>query len=258
MLERYSTVHRHINNIINSQSSTFETTNLKQLPLNTFVFHTNFKPVRYSQKLKPLRLGPYNILKQLSDVTYELISQDGSVFQTHRKHTLPYYPKEYVVFPYLRQYHSTPSLFNNPDTDSYQDTFSQFSPLTDQSSSDPFRTQSFTKDISYDSTPKYQNLSHSPSLNDNLDNTFDFTDSDFEMFPNPIYYSNPSKNSFPRLYPRIADSPNTSFPFPNDSEFVSTYTRASPYTLRSLTPPPELIIPQDLTLTFFPNLIFIT
>ena len=34
---------------------------------------------------------------------------------------LPYYPKEPLIFPYIRQYHSTPSLPNNPDTDSHQD-----------------------------------------------------------------------------------------------------------------------------------------
>ena len=54
MLEIYSTVHRHITNKLNSQNSTFEPTLLKQLPLNTFVIHTNFKPVEISNKLKTL------------------------------------------------------------------------------------------------------------------------------------------------------------------------------------------------------------
>ena len=126
MLEIYSTLHRHINHKLNSQSSTFETTHLKQLPLHTFVIHTNFEPVKFSQKLKPLRRGSYKILQHFFDVTYELMSQDGSSFQTHRNHILPYYPKELVIFPYLKQYHSTPSLINNPDTDPYQDTFSHF------------------------------------------------------------------------------------------------------------------------------------
>ena len=215
MLEIYSTVHRHINNKLNSQSSTFETTHLKQLPPNTFVIHTNFKPVKCSQILKPLRLGPYKILKQLPDVTSELMSQDGFTFQTRRNHILPYYPKEPVIFPNLRQYLSTPSYINNPDADSYQDKTSQFSPLTNQSSSDLFHTQTSTKDISYDSSPKHQNLSHSLSLNEFLDNTFDSTDSDFDMLPNPIYYSHSSENSFPQIYPRVADSPNTSLTFSN-------------------------------------------
>ena len=95
--------------------------------------------------------------------------------------------QEPVVFPYLKEYPSSPSLNNNPDTDSIQDKISQISPISDELSSDLFHTQSSTKDIAYDSTPKYQNFSHSPSLNDNLDNTFDSTDSDFEMLPNPIF-----------------------------------------------------------------------
>ena len=81
MLEIYSTVYRHINHKLNSQSSTFETTHLKQLPLHTFVIHTSFKPVKFSQKLKPLGLGPTKIPKHFSDVTYELMSQDGSTVQ---------------------------------------------------------------------------------------------------------------------------------------------------------------------------------
>ena len=136
-------------------------------------------------------------LKHLSDVKYELLSQDGSTFQTHRNHILLYYPKEPVIFLYLRQNHSTPSLINNPDTDSYQDTFSQFSPLPDQSSSDLFQTQTSTKDVPHNSTPKCQNLSHPPSLNDNLDNTFDSPDSDFEMLPNPI-----SNHLFKQTHPK--------------------------------------------------------
>ena len=214
MLEIYSTVHRHLNHKLNSQSSTFETTHLKQLPLNTFVIHTSFKPVNFSKKLKPLRIGPYKILKHLSEVTYELLSQDGSTFQTHRNHILPYYPKELIIFPYIKHYHSTPSLINNPDTDPYQDTFSQFSSLDlqDSNSSQTFNSsknkQSNNSPIS---SPKYQNLSHysslqdnlnnlpissptylnpspSSSFHDNLDNTVDSRDSDFEMLPNPIYF----------------------------------------------------------------------
>ena len=98
MLEIYSTVHRHLNHKLNSQSPTFETTHLKQLPVNSSVTHTTFKPVNFSKKLKPLRIGPYKILNHLSEVTYELLSQDGSTFQTHRNHILQYYPKEPIIF----------------------------------------------------------------------------------------------------------------------------------------------------------------
>ena len=185
MLEIYSTVHRHENHKLNSQSSTFETTHLNQLPLYTFVIHTYFKLVKFSQKLKP-----YKILKHLSEVTYELMSQDGSTFQTHRNYIFPNYPKEPVIFLYLKQYHSTPSLINNPDTDPYQDTFSQFFSLDTQSIPDspPSQTSTTDKKLSNNSTPtpKYQNLSYSSSIQVTLDNTFDSTDSDFDMLQNPI------------------------------------------------------------------------
>ena len=104
MLETYSTVHKHLNYKLSSSTSTFETTHQKQLPLNTFVIHKNFKPVRFSNKLKPLRIDPYKIIRHLSAVTYELLSQTGEFFHTHRNHIFPYYPKEPVIFPYLQNY----------------------------------------------------------------------------------------------------------------------------------------------------------
>ena len=98
MLENYSSVHRHFTNELNSQSSTFETTHLKQLPLDTFVIHTNFKPVKFSHKIKPLRLGPNKNLQHLSDVTYELMARDGSTFHIHGNHIFQNYPKEPPFF----------------------------------------------------------------------------------------------------------------------------------------------------------------
>ena len=226
MLEVYSTVHRHLNHKLNSQSSTFETTHLKHLPLNIFVIHTNFTPVNFSKKHKPLRIGPYKILNHLSEVTYELLSQDGSTFQTHRNHILPYYPKEPIIFPYIKHYHSTPSLINNPDTESYQDTFSRFSSLDPPQTSNHSQILTSSKHKQFNnsptSVPKYQNLSqysslqdnlnnipistptyhnslHSSSFQDTLDSTIDSHDSDSEMLPNPIYYSNSSNDSFPQF-----------------------------------------------------------
>ena len=58
------------------------------------------------------------------------MAKDGSTFHTHRNHILPYYPKEPNIFPCLRQYHSTLSLLNIPDTESYQDIQSN-SPASD-------------------------------------------------------------------------------------------------------------------------------
>ena len=147
-----------------------------------------------------------------------------------------------MIFPYLKQNHSTPSLINNPDIDPYQDTFSQFASLDIQSNANSPPTQTSTKDTNISNastpTPKYQNLSYSSSLQDNLDKTLDSTDSAFEMLPNPIYHSNSSNNSFNQTFPRVADSPNVSLTPPHDPQTVPNYTRIphSPYNLRSLPP----------------------
>ena len=71
-------------------------------PLGTFVLKRNFTHVHFSDELKPLRIGPYKILARLSDVTYELLSQDGTTFHIHQDHLIPYYPKEPLLYPQLR------------------------------------------------------------------------------------------------------------------------------------------------------------
>ena len=55
----------------------------KPRPIGTFVLKRNFSHVHFSDKLKPPRTGPYEILDRLSDVTYELLSQDGSTVHVH-------------------------------------------------------------------------------------------------------------------------------------------------------------------------------
>ena len=75
--------------------------------------------MKFSYKFSPPRRGPFRVLLHLSDVSYELMAQDGSTFHTHRNHVLLYYPEESGIFPFLRQYHSTSSLLNNSDTSCY-------------------------------------------------------------------------------------------------------------------------------------------
>ena len=95
MLQIYSLVHNYTLKKLNSQAYITKTYHEgKPLPLGTFVLKRNFTHVLFSDKLKPLPIGPYKILDRLSDVTYELLSQDCSTFQIHRNHLIPYYPKE--------------------------------------------------------------------------------------------------------------------------------------------------------------------
>ena len=74
----------------------------------------------FSDKPKPLRIGPYKILDRLSDVTYELLAQDGSTLHVQRNHLRPYYPKDPPLYPHIRHFSASLtqftmiSMFQNP------------------------------------------------------------------------------------------------------------------------------------------------
>ena len=90
MLQSYSIVHNYSLKKLNPQSYITKTYHEGELlPLGTFVLKRIFTHVHFSDKLKPLRIGPYKILDRLSDVTYERLSQDGSTFHIHRNHLIP-------------------------------------------------------------------------------------------------------------------------------------------------------------------------
>ena len=80
--------------IVNSHAYITKTYNEgKSLPIGTFILKRNFSHVLFFDKLKPLPIGPNKSLDRLSDVTYKLLSQEGSIIHVHRKHLIPYYPK---------------------------------------------------------------------------------------------------------------------------------------------------------------------
>ena len=68
------------------------------------VLKRHFAHIHFLDKVKPLRNGPYKILDRLSDVTYELLAQDGSTLHVHRNHLIHYYPKEPLLYPHLRNF----------------------------------------------------------------------------------------------------------------------------------------------------------
>ena len=76
----------------------------KPLPIGTFVLKRRFAHVHFSDKLKPLRIGPNKTFDRLSGVTYELLAQDGSTLHVHRNHLIPYYSKEPLLYPHLRNF----------------------------------------------------------------------------------------------------------------------------------------------------------
>ena len=82
MLQIYSTVYENTLRKINSHAYITKTYHEgKPLPIGSFVLKRNFTHVHFSDKLKPLRIGPYEILDRLSDVTYELLAQDEMALQ---------------------------------------------------------------------------------------------------------------------------------------------------------------------------------
>ena len=78
--------------------------NPRPLDIGTFVLKRNFLHVHFSDKLKPLRIGPLKIINKISDITYEIVNQDGYTSHIHRNHLIPYYPKEPIIFPFLQKY----------------------------------------------------------------------------------------------------------------------------------------------------------
>ena len=103
MLQIYSTLYYFILKKVNSQAYITKTYHEgKPLPIGTFVLKRHFAHVHFSDKLKPLRIGPNKILDRLSDVTYELLAKDVSTLHVHRNHLIPYYLNEPLLYPDLR------------------------------------------------------------------------------------------------------------------------------------------------------------
>ena len=103
MLQIYSTVYENTLRKINSHAYITKIYHEgKSLPIGTFVLKRNFTNVHFSDRLKPFRIGPYKLIDRLSDVTYELLAQDGSTVQVQRNYLIPYYPKEPLLYPHLR------------------------------------------------------------------------------------------------------------------------------------------------------------
>ena len=78
MIQIYHTVYENTKRKINSYAYFNKTYhNPRPLDIGTFVLKRNFLHVHFSDKLKPLRIGPFKIINKLSDITYEIVNQDG-------------------------------------------------------------------------------------------------------------------------------------------------------------------------------------
>ena len=174
MLQIYSTVYENTLRKINSHAYITKTYHEgKPLLIGTIVSKRNFTHVQSSDKPKSLRIGPYKIIDRLSDVTYELLAQDGSTIHVHRNHLIPYYPKEPLLYPHLRSFmrFSDRTQFQIPQPTKYAN--SDFSPFnSDDSLSDEdsqtFMTPSTTEDSSQTfMTPFSTSNQNTPSITSN-------------------------------------------------------------------------------------------
>ena len=174
MLQIYSTVYENTLRKINSHAYITKTYHEgKPLPIGTFVLKRIFTLVHFSDKLKPLRIGPYKILDRLSDVTYELLAQDDSTVHVHRNHLIPYYPKEQLLYPNLRSFmrFSDTTQFHIPQPTKYAN--SDSSPFNSDESLSEEDSQTFATPPSFSTsnrnTPSItsNDKSFTPSTNDN-------------------------------------------------------------------------------------------
>ena len=189
MLQIYSTVYENTLRKINSHAYITKTYyEGKPLPIGTFVLKRNFIHVHFSDKLKPLRIGPYKIIERLSDVTYELLAPDGFTIHVHRNHMIPYYPKKPLLYPHLGSFmrfsdtthfqipqpnkyaNSDSSPFNSDESLSDKDSQKFMTPSTTEVSSQTFMTpfstsnQNFPQEDTPSVTSNHKSLT--PPTND--------------------------------------------------------------------------------------------
>ena len=211
ILQIYSTVYENTLWKINSHAYITKTyPEGKPLPIGIFVLKRNFTHVHFSDKLKPLWIGPYKIIDRLSDVTYELLSQDGSTIHVHRNHLIPYYPKEPLQYPHLRDFmrFSDTTQLQVPQPTKYANTdsspFNSDESLSDddsQTSMTPFSTDdSSQKSITPSSTVTPYNTPFVSSNGNTL-----FEPSNHKSLTTPTTNDN-------TFYKNIITTPHSNFP----------------------------------------------
>ena len=106
------------------------------MDIGTFVLKRKILHVHFSDELKPLRIGPFKINNKTSDITYEIVNQDGYTSHNHRNHLIPYYPKEPFIFPFIQQYNPYPNYNENDNNDSnITDSIEPFDSFSDEEQS---------------------------------------------------------------------------------------------------------------------------
>ena len=73
----------------------------KPSPPISFVLHPNFESVRFWDKLKALRNGPFKIVNKRSDVTCQRLAKEAKTFHTRRHFLILHYRKVLLLFPHI-------------------------------------------------------------------------------------------------------------------------------------------------------------
>ena len=131
--------------------------NPRPLDIGTFVLKRNFIHVHHSDKLKPLIIGPFRTINKSSDVTYEIVNQDGYTSHIHRNHLVPYYPKEPLIFPFIQNYnpHSFDHEIDNIKS-STNDSLNLFISFSDEEQLVEEEITNFNKETEIPSTIDFQ------------------------------------------------------------------------------------------------------
>ena len=151
--------------------------------------------------MKPLRIGPFKINNKTSDITYEIVNQDGYTSHFHRNHLVPYYPKEPIIFPFIQQFNP---CSNNNDSDN-NDSIENFDSFSDEEQ--PVENEDYTfinsnKETDIPSTIDFQPESFNQyssfqyeQITQKLNNTTPESQSDIHDYDN---YINPRRHTHDR------------------------------------------------------------
>ena len=178
MIQIYHTVYENTKKII-SFAYFNKTYNIpRPLDIGTFVLKRNFLNVPFSDKLKPLRIGPNKIIDKISDITYEIVNQDGYTSHIHRNHLYAYYPKEPFIFPFIQKYNPQSTDYNTDNCNS-----------STNDSINPFMSFSDEEQLVEDEITNSNKVTEIPS-------TIDFQAESFSQYSSFSYQQNKLQSSY--------------------------------------------------------------
>ena len=150
------------------------------------------------------------MMDRFSDVTYELLSEDGSTFHIHRNHLIPHYPNEPLLYSHLRNFEqfSLSIITDIPKPIKYANKYlSSF--LSDTSSFDDtsYNTNHpFNLDTSLNDTSSYNTINKTRDTNPSYTRIRQPTDSSSLPPPNDR-----SQNRSPKPHYKLGQQPRKGY-----------------------------------------------